>query len=286
MSEIFNSIPNPVKSHFSIFSHALSCIRCNGNGVNPVCGTESFHIFADDPAVIPSAACNSTLTSDIATHVINLDAPPEERWAHIIPLYADAMRALLPVIKREMLHKAEGFSEAVADLFTSLPEHFDFVHELAGISKLTGIDVTLLLAGNLWLETGGMGCSTLLADVDTETINGEAGLVAPYIIRTMDWQIPEFRIGTIQLKFVRGGRIIFVATTHTGCIGMITACCPGFGVSVNHRREDDVHGDKIKRRQAQLTRVLNATSQRLSPVCIEVILIIIIIIYLFFYYFL
>ncbi len=74
------------------------------------------------------------------------------------------------------------------------------------------------------------------------------------------------RLGTLQIKFTRRGRVVFVATTHTGFIGMITACSPQFGVSVNHRREDDVHGDLPKRRQAQLTRVMDGVRLGRAPV--------------------
>lgn len=201
----------------------------------------------------------------MVTHVINLDSPPEERWAHIIPLYTDALRALVPVIKREMHHKAEGFVQAVAELVAALPSRFDFVRELHGISAMTGVDLPTLMAGNLWLETGGMGCSSMVSCTDTS--NGDkAGNIAPFLIRTMDWQIPEFRLGTMQVKFARRGRVVFIATTHAGFIGMITAASPNFGVSVNHRREDDVHGDKLKRRQAQLARVLDGVRLGRAPV--------------------
>lgn len=251
-----------------IYTTQLVCEHCGGNGEDPICSKNagaSFHVFLDDfPAAAPGSAPSGV--SDVATHVINLDAPPEERWSHIIPRYSDAIRALVPVIRREMHHKAEGFAEAVAELVAALPSRFDFVREFAGISKLTGVDLPTLMAGNLWLETGGMGCSSLVARTDIGSLGGPAGVTAPYLIRTMDWQIPEFRIGTIQVKFVRQGRILFVATTHTAFIGMITASSPTFGVSVNHRREDDVHGDIGKRRLAQLQRVLDGVRLGRAPV--------------------
>ena len=166
----------------------------------------------------------------------------------------------------KLTHKAPGFAEAVADLVRNLPERFEFARELDGIAAQTGIDIVTLMAGNLWLETGGMGCSTMVSRTDAGEVGGESGVQVPYLIRTMDWQIPEFRIGTLQIKFARKGKVLFIATTHTGFIGMITASSASFGVSVNHRREDDVHGDKIKRRQAQLTRVVDAVRLGLAPV--------------------
>jgi len=259
----------------SVFSLPLVCTRCGECGSDPVCGAadaaasvsaseEAFHVFADERGVVPGSSSKGE--TDVTTHVINLDAPPEERWSHIMPLYADAMRALIPVIKRELTHKAHGFAEAVAELARTLPERFEFARELDGIAAQTGIDVATLMAGNLWLETGGMGCSTMVSSTNAGQVGGEDGVQVPFLIRTMDWQIPEFRIGTLQLKFARRGKVLFIATTHTGFIGTITAASSSFGISVNHRREEDVHGDKPKRRQAQLARVVDGTRLGLAPV--------------------
>jgi len=87
----------------SSFVTPLICTRCGGNGSDPVCSgaAEKFHVFAD---VLPDSTGSTTMpTTDVTTHVINLDAPPEDRWGHIIPLYAEALRALVPVIKREVI---------------------------------------------------------------------------------------------------------------------------------------------------------------------------------------
>jgi hypothetical protein len=171
----------------SIFEQPLVCELCGAGGADPACGgadAARFHVFRGTPGAAPGGPPGST---DVPTHVVNLDAPPEQRWAHILPQYAEAVRDLMAVTQREMQFKAEGFREAVAELAAALPARYDFARELAGVAALTGVDATTLMCGQLWLETGGMGCSSLIAEVDS------GGRAAPFLIRTMDWQLAEVR---------------------------------------------------------------------------------------------
>ena len=71
----------------SPLSLPLVCERCGADGAGgAACAGGGFHIFAD---------CAGTPPTDMLTHTINLDAPPEARWAHVLPRYAAALRALL-----------------------------------------------------------------------------------------------------------------------------------------------------------------------------------------------
>ena len=71
----------------------------------------------------------------------------------------------------------------------------------------------------------------------------------------MDWGLDEMRLCTFQVKAVRQGRVLYVATTHAGYIGFITASSPAYGVSVNYRYGPDLRGGLDVRRPAVVKRV-------------------------------
>lgn len=72
------------------------------------------------------------------------------------------------------------------------------------------------------------------------------------------------------MRFARGGRVLFVATSHAGLVGTITAAAAGFGVSVNHRSGEDVRSGKAERRQAQLARVQEGARSGRAPISLLV----------------
>lgn len=64
----------------TIYTKPLMCKHCSGNGEDPVCRKNtsgSFHVFADEaPTHAPGSA--SIGETDVISHVINLDCPPEK----------------------------------------------------------------------------------------------------------------------------------------------------------------------------------------------------------------
>ena len=248
----------------------LQCTRCGGSGADPTCTSDSanFHVFADElPARLEPGQQPQLGVTDMPTHVLNLDAPAEKRWAHILPQYADAARALQAVVQREMASRSPDFAVAASALIGVLEAQFEFARELVGIAALLGCDVTTLMTQQLWLETYG-GCSTMITNIDPGKVGGGVakGLEVPYCIRTMDCGLDEMRLCTFQVKAVRQGRVLYVATTHAGYVGFITASSPAYGVSVNYRYGPDLRGGRDVRRQAVVKRVQEGVALGHAPI--------------------
>ena len=59
--------------------------------------------------------------------------------------------------------------------------------------------------------------------------------------------MPELQPLTIEVDFVRAGRVAFRATTWAGYIGILTGVRPGgFSVSVNYRRTEVMNEEPLK----------------------------------------
>ena len=187
--KVDNDGADQATSHGANMSPILVCTLCGTGGSDPACsGGAGFHVFAGWAPPEPASASAATATpgstesktstdlgsTDMPTHVINLDAPPHERWSHILPQYEDAARALQAKVHREMEKRAPEFAAATVELAAALPKRFDFAAELDGIADLLGVDRTMLMTQQLWLETYG-GCSTVIMNTDAAHVGGTAG---------------------------------------------------------------------------------------------------------------
>jgi hypothetical protein len=260
----------PAVAPAAIPSSTLACTSCGGDGAGACVG--GYHVYADEP----SSETGGVGATDMATHVVNLDAPPGERWAHILPRYAADARVLLGLTAREVARRDPAFVHAVAALAASLEARFDFAAELRGIAALLDVDLPTLLAAQLWLELYG-ACSTAVVELDARDAGGGGGGDAaagpvPFLLRTMDWNFEEAVFSpdggvsvtsfqreaeraTFQAKFARGGRVLYIATMHAGAVGFITGAAPGrFGVSINFRL-GEFHAPLEVRRAESLARV-------------------------------
>jgi hypothetical protein len=140
------------------------CSHCGANGTEPVCAkfAGGFHVFEDEAITPQQQQSEKTLdVTDMPTHILNLDAPPEQRWAHILPKYTDAVRALFAVVQRQVtrldpsLHfilsyycygqvarRPAAFSALLSQLAVALQGSFEFSKELNGIAATLGYDMT------------------------------------------------------------------------------------------------------------------------------------------------
>jgi hypothetical protein len=158
------------------------------------------------------------------TYTINLDAPPGQRWDHIIPDFRDKI-PLATQLADEMLGSTACSMITALGLaqYTGMVAHCE---ELQGIANGTGMKLGKVLLLQLAYEAFA-ACTSVI-------VNGKDH---PIHIRTMDWAMPILKKLTIQLEFQRNGKTVFTGTTWAGYIGILTGMkARAFSVSINYRQ--------------------------------------------------
>ena len=171
-------------------------------------------------------------------YIIDLDLPPEERWAEVARDNADNFYLLLEQME-QMFPKDLVF--AVTDLASNLDKYFPYPYadELRGIVRFGG-NVTMgqVILGNLLYDLTAYrtkknhwgACTSIVAsDKDGVIIHG----------RNLDYALSDtLRDMTIIVQFKnRQNPNIFTGTTFAGFIGVLTGCKPG-GVSISLDERD------------------------------------------------
>jgi hypothetical protein len=92
----------------------------------------------------------------------------------------------------------------------------DYAAELEAVAAASGISVSDLVLLNLSYESHG-GCTSVVVPLP----NGQLMLG-----RTLDWQQPALRHLTIELSFVRDGKLLYRATSFAGFLAIFTGHVP------------------------------------------------------------
>jgi hypothetical protein len=170
---------------------------------------------------------------------VSLDDEPRRRWMGVVARY----RERWPELVRDMwaafadLKGEEGenrafaraLSESVLDGLRGAGRS-EYVEELRAIAEGCGVELADLVLLHLSYESHS-ACTAALATADDGAV---------FLARTLDWDMPKLQELTIDVDFVRGGRIVYTATTWAGYIGVLTAQRAGrYAVAVNYRDEDE-----------------------------------------------
>jgi N-acylethanolamine-hydrolysing acid amidase len=170
----------------------------------------------------------------IPKYEVNLDDPASTRWDHVMKDYKDKFPELVEYIEKEIA-KTLGttltfIGKSLANNFLSLVAKSGAAYlaeELNGISKATGIGVGLLLGVQLAYEL--CACCTSIIAQDSNGI--------PYHVRTMDWELAMLKNFTIDVDFMKNGKVLYSAATWAGYIGILTGMKPhSFSISINYRQ--------------------------------------------------
>lgn len=179
---------------------------------------------------------SSLFVTDCPRYVIDLDDQPKNRWTAVITDHLDSLPAMLSLAQN--LLGAVGTPIVTAMLRAAaafgLAAHSD---ELRGVAEVANMSLGQVILLQLAYEAYA-ACTSIV----TNGANGK-----PIHIRTMDWDMPDLMPLTIEVDFVKKGKLQYRATTWAGYVGVLTGLRPGvFSVSVNYRRSSKMHENPIR----------------------------------------
>ncbi|KAJ5251417.1 hypothetical protein N7489_001827 [Penicillium chrysogenum] len=174
---------------------------------------------------------------------INLSHPPEERYTALAHLYKDRMRSVTSIFD-DVIHNLSPKIPTkpihwLARLFLRRLYTDEETAEIRGISRVTGIDLYLLISLNVVLDLL-MGCTSggvrMLDGLWTRMVH----------FRTLDWGMDPLRSLIVQLEFVRDDEpdtVLATCITYVGFVGILTGVRKDLSVSLNFRAVHDTRRD-------------------------------------------
>ncbi|XP_012944643.1 acid ceramidase [Aplysia californica] len=181
----------------------------------------------------------------VGTYIINLDLPPEQRWAQLAKDKATEIKALIDSFKEFILDwgpatKAiiEFLDSKGGDLDATLP--YPFAGEIKGLADNTGINLGEMLLYNLFYEFFTV-CTSIVAEDPSGALyharNLDFGLFIGWDVKNNTWAVTErLRPLIVNLDWQSGGRTVFKSVNFAGYTGILTAVKPKlFTMSMDER---------------------------------------------------
>ena len=200
-------------------------------------------------AATASPACNIAPTdpqyaaykANVSHHVpewftVDLDKPPQERWKALVGPAAADIKAMIDAFKAEggILTKAlfalleKTFGGYASKLLEALPAPYS--GEIEGIVNATGIGALDIFMYNIMYELSGACTSIVAQDAQGRLYHGRNLDFGPAKLAA------KLRPLLRNLRFVRGGQVVFNSTTFLGYVGCLTCAKAGaFSVTVDTR---------------------------------------------------
>ena len=174
---------------------------------------------------------------------VDLDLPPEERWADISRIYSEKLSRLMQAMVKHMPPLAnEMLAIAAADILKNTPEPYR--SEIMGIAKYTNLSPGSIMLFNMVYEL-----NTFRQARDDVTkgniVDGCTSIVVQNLAdkilhgRNLDWsQIRLLQEASITVDFQKAGRTLYTGSTVAGYVGLVTGQKPNkFTVSLDQRAQ-------------------------------------------------
>ena len=161
---------------------------------------------------------------------IDLNVNPKDRWKEVTRRYCHLWPLLMA--KMENQEGTEHLKSVLEGHLTRLGRREDWMDEMRGIAEHSNGSITFDSLVNLNLSyelTEECGCTSIVSRRSDGTI---------YLARTLDWMWTDIlRSLTIQVRFVRGKKELFTASTIAGYVGVLTGVRKRLSVSINYRQD-------------------------------------------------
>jgi hypothetical protein len=185
----------------------------------------------------------------IERFVIDLDAPPERRWAAtvkakqagilgLLDLLRPLFEASAPLLTAELI-AAYNASGSLHSAPTYMREYLGEMRGIAEVLAPHGVSYRDVLMANLFYEISGIGKTPLSATLARSCTSLVAQTANGTVLfgRNQDYP-PPFTLVMIHAVFQRGGQTVYEGTTYAGTVGLSTGFSSGphgWAVSVNAR---------------------------------------------------
>lgn len=170
--------------------------------------------------------------------IIDLDAPPANRWAEVGRQYAEVVKEGIEVITKEVPDVAAQVIEfAGKELANWLPSTYR--EELQGLAEVMGVSVGALFFYNLSYDITAR-CTSTVAQTEDGRIMHARNLDMPRdheFLKLLDLS----RKAVITVKFQSHGETVYSGVTEAGYIGLVTGQKPhAFTITLNERRTGSI----------------------------------------------
>jgi acid ceramidase len=176
-------------------------------------------------------SCNN----DLPHYIINLDLPPEERWAHIIPNYNETILEVINTAYEELPWIFSGTIKYLAKTyFDQIPADIgDYGKEMIGISNHSGINLYEVVLYNIFYEVFSLCTSVVTDNEHHDTIIHARNLDFGVL---MEGIVPLLKKISISVSFTKNNKIIYRAHTFAGFVGIFTGMKPyKYSITINQR---------------------------------------------------
>ncbi|KAH9496026.1 Acid ceramidase, partial [Bulinus truncatus] len=185
----------------------------------------------------------------VGTYVINLDLPPEKRWAELGAAKGPGIKYLIDGLKEFVIDWGKA-GQALIDFVDSKGGNLDgtlpypFAGEIKGLADATGINLGEMVLYNLFYEFFTV-CTSIVAEDPQGTLyharNLDFGLFLGWDLQNKTWAITErLRPLIVNLDWQSGGKTLFKSVNFAGYIGILTAVKPQlFTLSMDERFNPD-----------------------------------------------
>ncbi|PGG96078.1 hypothetical protein AJ79_09734 [Helicocarpus griseus UAMH5409] len=174
---------------------------------------------------------------------IDLSLPPAQRYVALAEIYRDKMRSLTGLFDELVGSIHPNINVAWVNRIARLLLRRLYTHEeteeIRGVSRVTGIDLYLLVSLNVVLDIL-MGCTSGGARCK----NAHDAYSKMLHFRTLDWTMDWLRDLVVQLDFVRSPhteQVIATSITYVGFVGVLTGVRKNLSVSLNFRPNHDTN---------------------------------------------
>lgn len=162
--------------------------------------------------------------------VVDLDDPPELRWARILAPRRAVVKNLVNAVIAHLPYATQLNSTLIKLLLAAdadvVMRRFppDFASEIRGVAKITGVPLGFLFVLNMAYELMGL-CTSLVAQDSQGVVwharNLDFGLFMGTDPQRHVWALTQpLRDALLNVRFVRRGQPLFTATTYCGFVGV------------------------------------------------------------------
>ncbi|XP_052791984.1 acid ceramidase-like [Mya arenaria] len=179
----------------------------------------------------------------VPEYIINLDLPPEQRWAQVAMEKRKEIGGIISEFKKFLLNFGDGkiftiIEKLGDDLDNVLPSPYK--EELRGMANVSGIMLGDLFTYNIFYELFTVCTSIVSQDVNGKMYharNLDFGLFLGWDVKNRTWELTEvLRPAIINVDWQRDGQTVFRSVQYAGYIGVLTAVKKGvFTYSMNER---------------------------------------------------